>query len=260
MDSGSLEYNVICVKWGDKFSPEHVNRLYRMAKKNISLPFNFYCWTEDATGIYDDVKIIPLDQTLDLEAWWWKLTLFKENKLSGVSLFLDLDVVIQNNIDHLFDIAEHNKLTLIDRSIFSFSIIDTETNRHTYERMSQSMYNSSIMIWYANENQDLYNKFIENIPYYISIYSGIDRFFTYEIPPSKFKDVEVKNYYFRSEVLPDVFYYKENQQFSIKIKRPDRSEGGSQSRRVFFDKNKPICVFNGCHEDYFYKGMEGFLL
>jgi hypothetical protein len=65
--------------------------------------------------------------------------------------------------------------------------------------MSQSMYNSSIMIWYANENQDLYNKFIENIPYYISVYAGIDRFFTYEIPPSKFKDVEVKNYYFRSE-------------------------------------------------------------
>ena len=119
------------------------------------------------------------------------------NNLKGINLFLDLDVVIQNNLDHLFDIAEHNKLTLIDRSIFSFTVIDTETNRHTYERMSQSMYNSSIMIWYANENQDLYNKFIENIPYYISIYSGIDRFFTYEIPPSKFKDVEVKNYYFR---------------------------------------------------------------
>jgi hypothetical protein len=258
MDSGSLEYNVICVKWGDKFSPEHVNRLYRMAKKNISLPFNFYCWTEDATGIYDDVKIIPLDQTLDLEAWWWKLTLFKENELNGVSLFLDLDVVIQNNIDHLFDIAEHNKLTLIDRSIFGK--IDIEKPTYCYDQMTQAMYNSSIMIWYANENQDLYNKFIENIPYYISIYSGIDRFFTYEIPPSKFKDVEVKNYYFRKEYFTDVFYYEEDQKFSIKIKRPDRSEGGSQSRRVFFDKNKPICVFNGCHEDYFYKGMEGFLL
>jgi hypothetical protein len=115
MDTGSLEYNVICVKWGDKFSPEHVNRLYRMAKKNISLPFNFYCWTEDATGLYDEINIVPLDETLDLKAWWWKLTLFKENELNGVNLFLDLDVVIQNNIDHLFDIAEHNKLTLIDQ-------------------------------------------------------------------------------------------------------------------------------------------------
>ena len=254
MDTGSLEYNVICVKWGDKFSPEHVNRLYRMAKKNISLPFNFYCWTEDVTGLYDEINIVPLDETLDLKAWWWKLTLFKENNLKGINLFLDLDVVIQNNIDHLFDIAEHNKIALIDRSIFS--VIDTETPRHTYERMSQSMYNSSIMIWYANENQDLYNKFIENIPYYISVYAGIDRFFTYEIPQSKFKDIKVKNYYFRSEYFTDVFYYKEDQQFSIKIK----TEDGSKSKRVYFDKSKPICVFNGCHESFFYDGMEQFLL
>ena len=256
MDTGSLEYNLVCVKWGDKFSPEHVNRLYRMAKKNISLPFNFYCWTEDAIGLYDEINIVPLDETLDLKAWWWKLTLFKENNLKGINLFLDLDVVIQNNIDHLFDIAKHDKLTLIDRSIEDI----IEANIANELKETTSVYNSSIMIWYANENQDFYDKFIENIPYYISIYSGIDRFFTYEIPPSKFKDVEVKNYYFRKEYFTDVFYYKEDQQFSIKIKRPDRSEGGSQSRRVFFDKNKPICVFNGCHEDYFYKGMEGFLL
>ena len=146
-------------------------------------------------------------------------------------------------------------MTLGELSIFS--VIDTETNRYTYERMSQSMYNSSIMIWYANENQDFYDKFIENIPYYISIYSGIDRFFTYEIDQSKFKDIKIENYYFRKEYFTDVFYYEEDQQFSIKIKRP---ECGSQSKRVFFDKSKPICVFNGCHEDYFYKGMEDFLL
>jgi hypothetical protein len=36
--------------------------------------------------------------------------------------------------------------------------------------MSQSMYNSSIMIWYANENQDLYKTFVSNIQIYIQIY------------------------------------------------------------------------------------------
>ena len=114
MDSGSLEYNVIVVKWGDKFTSEHVNRLYRMAKRNITLPFNFYCYTEDSSGIYDEVNIVPLDTSLDLEKWWWKLTLFKQNNLgNGVNLFFDLDVVIQSNIDHFFKKAIHNKIIII---------------------------------------------------------------------------------------------------------------------------------------------------
>jgi hypothetical protein len=188
MDTGSLEYNLVCVKWGDKFSPEHVNRLYRMAKKNISLPFNFYCWTEDPTGLYDEINIVPLDETLDLKAWWWKLTLFKENNLKGINLFLDLDVVIQNNIDHLFDIAKHDKLTLIDRSIedyFENLTYEKDHDEQRYLHVTSSVYNSSIMIWYANENQDLYKTFVSNTNLYTNLYHGIDRFFTYEINISK---------------------------------------------------------------------------
>ena len=253
MDTGPLEYNIICVKWGDKFSPEHVNRLYRMAKKNISLPFNFYCWTEDTTGLYDEIIIVPLDEILDLKAWWWKLTLFKENKLTGVNLYLDLDVVIQNNIDHLFDLVENDKLTLIDKSIFDE--IDFDRPPYTHERISQPMYNSSIMIWYNNENQHLYNKFIENINLYTSLYSGIDRFFTYEIKSKCFKDIGIENYYFRAHYL-NGFFYTSEQQSSIKIKY----DNGSRSQRVYFDKDKTICVFNGSHEREYYKGMEDYLL
>ena len=29
-----MENNVICVKWGTKFGPEYVNRLYKMVEKN----------------------------------------------------------------------------------------------------------------------------------------------------------------------------------------------------------------------------------
>jgi hypothetical protein len=197
MDTGSLEYNLVCVKWGDKFSPEHVNRLYRMAKKNISLPFNFYCWTEDPTGLYDEINIVSLDETLDLKAWWWKLTLFKESNLKGINLFLDLDVVIQSNIDHLFDIAKHDKLTLIDRSIEDI----IEANIANELKETTSVYNSSIMIWYANENQDLYKTFVSNTNLYTNLYHGIDRFFTYEINSSKFIGIDESIYYYRNQIL-----------------------------------------------------------
>ena len=254
MDTGSLEYNLVCVKWGDKFSPEHVNRLYRMAKKNISLPFNFYCWTEDATGLYDEINIVPLDETLDLKAWWWKLTLFKENNLKGINLYLDLDIVIQNNIDHLFDIAKHDKLALIDRSIedyFENLTYEKDHDEQRYLHVTSSVYNSSIMIWYANENQDLYKTFVSNINLYTNLYHGIDRFFTYEINISKFVGIDESIYYYRGQTC-NIFKYNNSQFQRIKIK--------NGSRDLAFDPDKEICVFNGCHEDHFYKGMESFLL
>lgn len=255
MDSGSLEYNLIVVKWGDKFTPEHVNRLYRMAKRNITLPFNFYCYTENPIGIYDDVNIIPLDESLNLEKWWWKLTLFKRNNLNGINLFLDLDVVIQNNIDHLFNKVVRNKISLIvnyeDWSEKIFYIADPQTIPE---------YNSSIMLWYNNENTEIYNKFIKQSDLYQKIYLGIDRFFTYEIDQKYFNYIGEEEYYKRiglkmSESIED---FK-----SESIEIPEFKNGkriGKRTIRVFFDPDKSICIFNGCHEDYFYKGMEKYLL
>jgi hypothetical protein len=113
------------------------------------------------------------------------------------------------------------------------------------------MCNSSIMIWYANENQDLYKKFIFNINLYTNLYHGIDRFFTYEINSSKFIGIDENIYYYRNQDC-NIFKYDNNQIHRIKIK--------NGSTDLFFDPDKEICVFNGCHEDYFYKGMEDFLL
>lgn len=242
-----MERNVLCVKWGDKFQSEHVNRLYKMAKKNISLPFNFYCWTEDSTGIDKEIKIVSLDKNLDLKKWWWKLTLFKKNELKGINLFLDLDVVIQNNIDHLFKYATKNKLTLIDRTIHPLLEKTYESKLSDHNKMTTTNWNSSIMIWNANENEDLYKKFIKNINFYTKFYAGIDRFFTYEISNSKFVGIKSKEYYMRT--FSDD--YNDNVE-KIKI--------NGKIYTLFYNESKNICIFNGCHEEFFYKGMEKYLL
>jgi hypothetical protein len=52
-----------------------------------------------------------------------------------------------------------------------------------------------------------------------------------------------------------VVYLKMIKSYNIKmIKMVDCSTD------LFFDPDKEICVFNGCHEDHFYNGMENFLL
>ena len=42
---------ISCVKFGDKFTYEHVNRLYKMCCNNFKKDFTFVCHTEDDYGI-----------------------------------------------------------------------------------------------------------------------------------------------------------------------------------------------------------------
>lgn len=101
--------NVICMKWGNKFPPIYVNRLYAMVSRNLSSPFRFVCFTENGDGIREEVEIQPLPE-LDLaeglpERGWRKLTVFAENfgGLTGPTLFLDLDVVVVGSLDSFFE-------------------------------------------------------------------------------------------------------------------------------------------------------------
>jgi len=100
--------NIICMKWGNKFPADYVNRLYGMVSRNLSFPFRFVCFTEDSSDIRSEVEIQPLPE-LQLpqdapERGWRKLTVFSENfgGLVGATLFLDLDVVIVASLDEFF--------------------------------------------------------------------------------------------------------------------------------------------------------------
>lgn len=99
---------VLCMKWGTKYGAEYVNRLYNMVDKNLSIPFEMICLTDDKTNINNNVTcfdIPPLDLPKGSpERGWNKLSTFEPNLygLQGQALFLDLDVVITENIDCFF--------------------------------------------------------------------------------------------------------------------------------------------------------------
>lgn len=102
--------NILCMKWGTKYGPEYVNKLYGMVGRNMTRPFRFVCLTDAADGIDDNVDCFPLpDMDLPDEAperGWNKLTTFIDPlyDIQGKTLFLDLDVVIVGNIDAFFDL------------------------------------------------------------------------------------------------------------------------------------------------------------
>ena len=113
---------VICMKWGSKYDAQYVNRLYHMVKRHLTLDFQMVCLTDDSTGIHKDIKCYPIPE-LNLpanlpERGWKKLTTFKPElyDLKGVALFLDIDIVIVDNIDCFFTHkATHDDSVMIIR-------------------------------------------------------------------------------------------------------------------------------------------------
>ncbi len=98
---------VICMKWGDKYGAEYVNRLCHMVSRHLTLPFEMVCLTDDDSGIDSAIRCLPIPE-LNLpagpERGWKKLTTFKPalHDLNGTALFLDIDIVITDNIDCFF--------------------------------------------------------------------------------------------------------------------------------------------------------------
>ena len=94
--------HILCMKWGTKYGPDYVNRLYAMVRRHLSGDFRFVCLTDDTQGIRSEVECHPIpDLNIQLapgqrDGAWKKLTTFEQDLygLQGQALFLDLDVVI----------------------------------------------------------------------------------------------------------------------------------------------------------------------
>lgn len=242
--------NVICVKWGDKFGSHFVNRLYSMVTKNLSHEFRFYCYTDDSEGIDSDIEIIDIPEDNDLEVWWNKLALFQKGMFNGTCLFLDLDVVIQNNIDHLIDHLDKDCLTKVkcywkDKSKTKYGI-DPNNIKSSYDMTN----NSSVMLWEADSLCDVWNHFMEDSEYYMLKYRGIDRFIYHE-------GFKTKGFP-RGEIYSRLFGF-------------DLDNGGARVTEngydLYYDKEYTICIFNsydkipdpsnGSHiDDSAYEGFE----
>lgn len=100
---------VICMKWGTRYGPEFVNRMWAAVLRNTARPTRLVCLTDDVTGIDAAVEchLIPdINLPPDLiNTPWRKLTLWQAPlaDLSGDVLFLDLDLVVTGSLDEMFD-------------------------------------------------------------------------------------------------------------------------------------------------------------
>ncbi len=105
----TFPWQIVCVKWGTRYGPEFVNRLWAMVERNTSRPVRFLCLTDDREGIRSEVECLdlpplPCDHPKGTPGKWRKLVLWSRDLhgIQGPLLFIDLDTVVVDSLDGYF--------------------------------------------------------------------------------------------------------------------------------------------------------------
>ena len=173
---------IFCMKWGTLYGSEYVNRLYSMVKRNLTYDFKMVCFTDDDKGIDKEIQCYPIPE-IDIpsnlpERMWKKLTTLKSDLygLEGKALFLDLDIVIVDNMDCFFDmdgefiiIKDHSWRTwritgnssvyrfdigkhgyVFDNFVANFDEV-IKTHRNEQEFLTQEFYDKGLLQYWPKE-------------------------------------------------------------------------------------------------------------
>lgn len=140
--------SVLCVRFGNRYGREYVERLRNMVARHLTVPYEFVCLTDDPVQI-DGVRSIVQKNAGYVKGWWHKVHMFDPNlPLEKRVLYFDLDVVIHENIDKLVTVWPNDFLGIRD------------FNRQFYEKW---MYlNSSAMCWNHGEEKHIWEQFKSN--------------------------------------------------------------------------------------------------
>ncbi|MCG7944968.1 MAG: hypothetical protein N0C84_01330 [Candidatus Thiodiazotropha taylori] len=213
--------NIVCVNTGTKYSKDYVNILYNMVSRNISGDFSFYVITDQKDLYTRPIKPIVIENAE--QSWWDKFHLFAPNTLPRDEyLYLDLDVVIVDNIDKLFNRA-------------GFSII-RDFIRPDQGLLGNKEYNSSVMYFKPKECIGIWEWFKNNEEHWRSYQDQI-HFFGDQNVISEY----LNHYEYYCNPFPDewIWSYK---------KGVERGKTAGDRSRMFGDTIPPegkICVFHG---------------
>jgi tetratricopeptide (TPR) repeat protein len=168
-NSANNNLAVICVKWGAKYGVDYLINLYNAVQRNLSIPHNFYCLTDNVNDLGNNdernKKIIgiELEKGTIWTGWWNKAMLFSERVYTKLHkdtrriLYIDLDTVITGSLDSM--VSNYNGLF----SILSTNGLDNEGKDFT------NGYNSSIMMWHCKLNHSLHQTIYKPLLNYMNV-------------------------------------------------------------------------------------------
>ena len=169
-----MKLNVLCTKWGNQYTDEYVEKLYRGCKDKLLYDFEFYCLTDNT----DPIKGVHLRDPEGIKYWNSSVKMmdppkrhyFKKDFLSleGYILALDLDMII---LDH-FDL-NYDKPT----TIWKYWRSQTWFDSRQHEERTQT--NGSMYFYKQNSMVNYFNDYIQNEDEHVQAYAGSDNYHQY---------------------------------------------------------------------------------
>lgn len=223
----------LCIKWGNSYSPEYVNNLYNMVKRNYIYEFEFHCFTDESEGIISDVNVHPIPDVEPLHPKYWfnkehycwdrpKFLLFNSHNwlnTQGPFCYFDLDVIIQSDISDFYELAfEPHILSSYWQPLGQLKDRFFRNIRGTY-------FNSSCMMWWDWQCEHIYNDVLEHKDVvFKTFYKGSDNYHQWRLP-THIRPYEQKDMFWK--FLPKEDYYSFNY-----------AERNDESKLVLFNQNR----------------------
>lgn len=137
--------NVVCVRVGQKYTPDYVYKLKNMVARHLKEKHRFICMTENAfqvPGIETILALVPVADS------WCKIGLFAPQlqiEKGERILYLDLDVVVTGSLDELIK----GKLEDVPAAAL--------TDRESGANLNAGIINKSKDLWIAKDWRDPFN-------------------------------------------------------------------------------------------------------
>lgn len=233
------ENTILCVKWGNKYGNEYVEKLKDQVEKNCSVSFNFYCLTDNPTQSYDVQLPTTWDAYENGNFWAYrKIYMFNEKTIDITGdrfLYLDLDVIIQQDLKYFFE------LDMEKPYIVKGWWNDIEVCKKNFAKFQSPMINSSVIRWNRTQLQKVYKHINDNLDVIFFTYPTIDNYlnhFWYNMHEETRSDVDRLDKSFLN-VFPkgDIYSWYKGNVF------PDDME--PKKKR----EDCKICLFNNSGED-----------
>lgn len=94
-DGANLQ--VVTMKFGTKYESEWVNRLFRAVSRNLTVPHDFVCFTDDHNGLAPQIHV---EKRPDIGGWWNHLHIFS-GWTDKKQMMIDVDDVVVGSLDEL---------------------------------------------------------------------------------------------------------------------------------------------------------------
>ena len=129
---------VYSILWGDKYTVDYAQRLRLMVARNLCQPHRFVCITDQRVDGVECQKPV-----CDYHGWWQKVSLFKPSFANGLCMFLDLDVVVIDELDLLVKAYHRDKIAMA----------------RNWNLSGYRGWQSSFMLWNGEQCHEIWERF-----------------------------------------------------------------------------------------------------